>query len=269
MVRFHGFALATLILVLPAVVSAQETATSEAGPAAGAEPAGASGSTPALASSTGSSLGGTPVSVSDSDATVGSSEGAEASGADVPMSGEVPLATAAQEPEPDLDGPGQEQPGEPGGEPQPPTGDDPVEAPGDEAPDTGGGLPRTGLEALKLALLGLVLVLVGARVRALARRRWTRSKLGADGLPGGTPTVTAVAMPAHDEPEAEREHDERDEADEDDDEAHECAYAEQSRGGRDEWSFPDPNEPAPSGLLPSTAMAKRRAREREGERLHS
>jgi hypothetical protein len=30
--------------------------------------------------------------------------------------------------------------------------------------------------------------------------------------------------------------------------------------GRDEWSFPDPDEPAPTGLLPSTASARRRAR---------
>jgi hypothetical protein len=30
---------------------------------------------------------------------------------------------------------------------------------------------------------------------------------------------------------------------------------------RDEWSFPDPSEPAPTGLLPSTASARRHARE--------
>ena len=32
---------------------------------------------------------------------------------------------------------------------------------------------------------------------------------------------------------------------------------------RDGWSFPDPDEPAPTGLLPSTAMARRQAREHE------
>jgi hypothetical protein len=223
-----------------------------------------------VASSDGSSSGGTPVASTDDDPTTSSSGGADTSAVDAAMSGDVPLATVAQEPEPDPDGPGQEQPSEPGGEPQPPTGDDPVEVPGGEAPATGGGLPRTGLEALKLALLGLVLMLVGARVRAIARRRRSRSKLSADGLPDGTPTVSAVAVPALDEPEVdldhEQHHDDRD-LDEQGDETHAYAYAEQPRGGRDVWSFPDPNEPAPTGLLPSTAMAKRRARLREDERL--
>lgn len=170
------------------------------------------------------------------------------------MSGDLPLANAAQEPEPDPEGPGREQPGEPGGEAQPPTGDDPLEVPGDEAPVTGGGLPRTGLEVLKLGLLGLVFLMVGARVRAIARRRRrSRRRLAADGLPDGSPTVNAVHPPAH------REETQAAEA--------ELEY-ERTRRERDVWSFPDPNEPAPTGLLPSTAMAKRRARAREGERVN-
>jgi hypothetical protein len=41
------------------------------------------------------------------------------------------------------------------------------------------------------------------------------------------------------------------------------------RAHRDDWSFPDPSEPAPTGLLPSTATARRQARalamSRDGE----
>jgi hypothetical protein len=33
------------------------------------------------------------------------------------------------------------------------------------------------------------------------------------------------------------------------------------RATPDEWPFPDPSAPAPTGLLPSTASARRRARE--------
>jgi hypothetical protein len=249
MVRFLAFALGTLIFALPAVAIAQTTATS------------------------GSSSGGTTASVTDGDPAMGSSGGATTpadpsgtadsttAGGDVPMSGDLPLAPAAQEPEPEPDpeGPGQEQPGEPGGEAQPPTGDDSVEAVGQEAPAAGGGLPSTGLEILKLGLLGLVLVLEGARVRAIARRRRSQAKLAADGLPDGTPTASAVPVP-----EPDLEQDEQD----DHDETREHAHAEQARSGRDEWSFPDPSEPGPTGLLPSTAMAKRRAREREGDRVN-
>lgn len=154
---------------------------------------------------------------------------------------DAPVATVAQEPEPDPEG-GEEQPGEPSGEPQPPTGDEPVEAPGGEAPATGGGLPRTGLEALKLALLGFVLFLVGARVRAVMKRRQAGpAELAPDGLPHEAPAVSGLAAEGPEEEDATEV--------------------------RDGWSFPDPDEPAPTGLLPSTAMARRQAREREHEHL--
>jgi hypothetical protein len=32
-----------------------------------------------------------------------------------------------------------------------------------------------------------------------------------------------------------------------------------------DWPFPDPSEPAPTGLLPSTAGARRRARVADGD----
>ena len=214
MLRSCVLALAMLLLALPALAYAQTTATS------------------------GSASGGTPVASSDSDPTISSSGGAEtpaaeaseaaSAGTDAPMGGDVPLATVAQEPEPEPEpeGPGEEQPAEPGGESQTPTGEDPVEVPGGEAPATGGGLPRTGIEVLKLGLLGLVLVLVGARIRAVLKRRGGVTGLAPDGLPHAAPSVA-------------------------------------TRGRRDEWSFPDPDEAAPTGLLPSTAMARRKARTRE------
>jgi hypothetical protein len=88
----------------------------------------------------------------------------------------------------------------------------------------------TGIEALQLALLAIALLLVGARLRVLALRR--RRHPPGPGRHGRGPV-------AHDllDPSPARRAD-----------------------GRDEWSFPDPSEPAPSGLLPSTASARRRAR---------
>jgi len=150
---------------------------------------------------------------------------------------DAPAAVVAQEPEPQPEGPGQEQPGEPGGEPQQP--DTPSvpdvggEAPATEAPgaETGGGLPVTGIEAFQLALLGIVLLLVGARLRVLALRR--RVRPAAQGW--------SHAETAHEEAPVARSSDR--------------AYL-----GRDEWAFPDPSEPAPTGLLPSTASARRQAR---------
>ena len=220
MLRSCALALAMLLLALAAPAYAQTTATS------------------------GSASGGTPAASSDSDPTISSNGGAATSpaasdttsaGTDAPISGDVPLATVAQEPEPEPEpeGPGEEQPGEPGGEPQTPTGEDPVEVPAGEAPATGGGLPRTGIEVLKLALLGLVLVLVGARIRAVLKRRAGGTGLAPDGLPHGEPAVGHYAG------------------------------VEPTRDGRDAWSFPDPDEAAPTGLLPSTAMARRKARTRE------
>ncbi len=245
MLRSCALALAMLLLALPGFASAQTTATSGTDPASCAEQTGASGTTPAVESSDGSSPDGTELAGDQS--TVSSSEPADTSsaGGDVSMSGDVPLSTVAQEPEPEPEGPGEEQPGEPGGEPQPPTGE--------EAPATGGGLPQTGLEALKLGLLGLVLVLVGARIRAVVKRRRSPDKLAPDGLPYGSPDVSELPPTSHDDEEADVEYE---------DETREYAHAgaEVSRGGRDEWSFPDPDEPAPTGLLPSTAMARRKAR---------
>ncbi len=222
MVRSCVLAAATLLLALPALAHGQTTAAGGSDPASCAEPAGATGSDPAAVVPPGG--GDVPIGVSDA-----------------PVATVATVATVAQEPEPDPES-GEEQPGEPSGEAQPPTGDDPVEAPGGEAPATGGGLPRTGLEALKLALLGFVLFLVGARVRAVMKRREAGpAALAADGLPHEAPAVSGLAA---EEPEEEED-------------------VTEVRHG---WSFPDPDEPAPSGLLPSTAMARRQAREHEHER---
>jgi hypothetical protein len=186
------------------------------------------------------------------------------------------VATVAQEPEPEPapepEGPGQPQPDEPAGEPQAPTIEEPVDVPVADAPATAGSLPRTGLQALKLALLGLVLLLVGARLRVLAKRRRARARrarssaaayrahpgLAPDGLPHSAPGASAFATGSFNEAAVEQ---------------HEYPPVEQTpvaathsqprRRGRDEWSFPDPREPTPTGLLPSTAMARRRARERD------
>jgi hypothetical protein len=81
--------------------------------------------------------------------------------------------------------------------------------------ETGGGLPQNGVELLQLALLGIALLLVGARLRVLALRR----------KQGPLPAPTSAP-----------------------------------RAHRDDWSFPDPSQPAPTGLLPSTATARRQAR---------
>lgn len=87
------------------------------------------------------------------------------------------LAQAAQPPEP------------PTGEPQPGTPTEPEEptapgAPGEEAPATGGGglLPRTGLGAGWIALIGIALLLLGIRLRVLTRikeavRRYVTPKI--------------------------------------------------------------------------------------------
>jgi hypothetical protein len=81
-----------------------------------------------------------------------------------------------------------------------------------------------GIEVLQLALLVAALLLVAARLRVLALRRRT----------------------AHAPPRAP---------------ARGSAPAPSRRADREEWAFPDPCEPAPTGILPSTPSARRRARE--------
>jgi hypothetical protein len=226
MLRFCVLAFATLLLALSPAASA-------------------------LGSAAGKSSGGTPVSLTDTEAGVdaSSSGGARAPAVAAQTGGEVsiagrdePVATLAQEPEPEPEGPGEEQPGEPGGEPQPLTGDEPggeetVEPLIQEAPATSGALPSTGLETFKLALLGLVFLLVGARLRVIVRRRRVRAswgdpfataaepeaRLAPDGLPCAPPAVSSSGPPEHDHEE------------------------------------PAPAKPVPAGALPSTATARRNA----------
>jgi hypothetical protein len=97
----------------------------------------------------------------------------------------------------------------------------------------------TGVEVLQLALLVIALLLVGARlrVRALRRKR--------------APAEPRRRAPA--EPNLRGA-----------DLAYEERFTEPisaRRAHRDEWPFPDPDEPTPTALLPSTATARRRARE--------
>jgi hypothetical protein len=281
MPRSLAVALATLLLALPAAALAQTTATGAVDPAACAEPSGAStGSTPTVASSGDLSSGGTPASATDSAVSSSSNGGAGATAAP-PEAGAMPsencaapVATVAQEPEPEPEpeGPGEPQPDEPGGEPRPPTLEEPIDVPAAEAPATAGGLPRTGLQALKLALLGLVLLLVGARLRVLAKRRRTRAKrarssaaayrahpgLAPDGLPHAAPGASAASGSFEEAAVGPDEYPQVEHAP-----AAAAHPPQRRRRGRDEWSFPDPREPTPTGLLPSTAMARRKARERD------
>ena len=81
----------------------------------------------------------------------------------------ITASAFAQEPEPPSG-----EPQEPGGEPQQP-GEEPtttVPETGGQAPGTGGGsLPRTGWDALLYFVLGVALLLAGARLRVLTRIR--------------------------------------------------------------------------------------------------
>lgn len=80
-------------------------------------------------------------------------------------------------------GSSQNQPDEPDGEPQPNGPDEPEEPdgeePGVETPGVGaeGQLPRTGLEALRIAAFGILLLLSGARLRVVARVREVRDRV--------------------------------------------------------------------------------------------
>jgi hypothetical protein len=262
MPRFSAVAVATLLLALPTPAAAQTPG--DVPPTVSCVDA-AGGSTATAAVSDGGTLGPSTTPVPDAG---GGVDPSLPSGADTSTAAEggasstgesggstrgarasargVPLASAAQDPEPEPEGPGEQQPTQPGGEPQPPAGED------DEG---GGGLPQTGLEALQLGLLGLVLLMVGARVRAIAKQRRRpaadagredEAELAPDGLPR-SPSVVAY-----------RDAPEEAEALAGDAEELELGDA----PARDEWSFPDPNEPAPTGLLPSTAIARRQARRR-------
>jgi hypothetical protein len=93
------------------------------------------------------------------------------------------------------------------------------------------------MELFQLALLAIALLLVGARLRVLALRRRRGSY-----IPYEKDLEEPIAVRRTTVPRAER------------------------RRQRDEWSFPDPDEPAPTGLLPSTASARRRARALAAER---
>lgn len=265
MPRFLAVAVAAFLLALPTVAAGQTTALPADASGSCAEPSDSAtaapaatdgGGTPAPAATPVSDAGGGSVSSSDagSDASTpagGASSTRASSGARASKSSRrsgVPLATAAQEPEPEPEGPGEEQPEEPGGEPQPPTGD--------EQPDTGagGGLPQTGFKALQLGLLGVVLLLAGARIRAIAKRRRRPDSGGPLENQGEEVELAPDGLPRSGSVVAYRESVEETEAEDDDFERH----------ARDEWSFPDPDEPAPTGLLPSTAIAKRKAR-RDGD----
>jgi hypothetical protein len=161
-----------------------------------------------------------------------------------------PTAVAAQESTP------QQRPGNAGT--QPSAVDTPAVPAGAasaaQAPagGTGGSLPFTGLEVLQLMLLGIVLLLVGARLRALALRR---RRASAEPTWGAADRAYeedfARPIAAH---RAEQRPTQRVPA-------HRAEPRPSRRAPqRDEWAFPDPDEPAPTGILPSTASARRRAR---------
>ena len=97
----------------------------------------------------------------------------------VPLLGPLAATPALAQSTP---GASQNQPGEPDGEQQPGGPDEPGpeepggEEPGVETPGVGaeGQLPRTGLEALRIAAFGILLLLSGARLRVVARVREVR-----------------------------------------------------------------------------------------------
>jgi hypothetical protein len=186
---------------------------------------------------------------SESLTATGAGDATTGSGGTLATSASGSSATAAQEPTPQPEGPGTRQRGDLGTQPsqvETPTLPG-AEAPAGQAPAdaTAGGLPVTGVEVLQLALLGIALLLVGARLRVLALRRrrgsaeptWREAELAYEEDFAAPITARRATLPR-----AER------------------------RAERDEWPFPDPDEPAPTGLLPSTASARRRARMLAAER---
>ncbi len=83
----------------------------------------------------------------------------------MPFTLAVATSAFAQEPEPPTGGPQ-----EPGGQPQQPGEEPTTTTPTTQAPGTTGGqLPRTGSDAALYFAIGIVLLLVGARLRVLTR----------------------------------------------------------------------------------------------------
>ena len=121
----------------------------------------------------------------------------------------------------------------------------------------------TGVEVLQLALLVIALLLVGARLRVRALRR----KRGTAGPSRRALTEPGRRAPAEPSRRALTEPRRRAPA-EPSRRGPDLAYEESvaapisaRRARRDEWPFPDPDEPPHTALLPSTATARRRARE--------
>jgi hypothetical protein len=242
MYRFAPAALAAAVLVASPSAAAQTPGTTDGGaqptacPPAGATAAAVEDSSDGgPTTSDESELGGSGTT------TFASETSGSAGGATVPVADDLAdvQGSAAQEPQPTPEQPGQQQPG---GQPSPPQGQPqpgaPQEQPGAEQPAGGGGaLPRTGLDALRLAALGVLLLLVGARLRVRARTRKTRS--GVARVDAG-PTAGSPAAGGHLEEDLR-------------------GSLERLRGPEEDWQFPD-RDPAPTGLLPSTASARRAAR---------
>lgn len=108
-----------------------------------------------------------------------------AAAAPLALAQDTPSLNQEQFAQAQLDAPGasQNQPGEPDGEPQPGVPEEPEEPgdeePGVETPGVGveGQLPRTGLEALRIAAFGILFLLSGARLRVIARVRDVRDRV--------------------------------------------------------------------------------------------
>ena len=206
-----------------------------------------SGGTPAEPVGDGTGSGGAPAGYDSSTSNSATGDVPTGSG-DTSLGSDTVGAVPSQEPEPEPEGPGEEQPGDP----QTPEIPEIPETPGGEeqlGEETGGGLPRTGLEVLQLGLLGLVLVLVGARLRAIALRRKRRA---AEPEPAPTPAAPPATVAAVRHAEETEEWDVEPHVSRGEDYYYDEPDA--------DWPFPDPAEPAPTGLLPSTAGARRQAR---------
>ena len=81
----------------------------------------------------------------------------------LPFTLAITASALAQEPEPPTGGPQ-----EPGGQPQEP-GQEPTTTGGEVPGTTGGELPRTGWDAFVYFAMGVLLLLLGARLRVLTR----------------------------------------------------------------------------------------------------
>ena len=117
----------------------------------------------------------------------------------------------------------------------------------------------TGVEVLQLALLVIALLLVGARLRVRALRR-KRGPAEPSGRGPAEPSHRSADL-AYEEAFASPISVRRTTAVAPRRTGRRAGPASRAPADGDEWPFPDPDGPPHTALLPSTATARRRARE--------